>query len=324
MSKIRKIPYKGKDHGGFEEEWCCHKKASEWWYATGYLTDMDKKLYSFQFTLVKPHVFSLEPYVIMLALTDFGATKHYYSQKTALVSRSVVIDEDTVSFGNIAKVVKGESSMMLTARHKDFALDLKLDYGKGAFWHCDNGFLRMGVDAPEETTTYYSYTNMPTMGTMALNDEIMAVSGKSWFDKQGGTFHLLNRMTHWEWFSLRFFDDEEMMLFTFPQSDYQDGTYISKNGTARRLVDYKVTPLGFVTVNGIVYSAGWALSVAGLKEEGYTITPLMKGQVNLGYYEQLAGIYNQNGEKVGLCFVELLPGVYNKKISMMTLFKKTD
>jgi predicted secreted hydrolase len=213
--------------------------------------------------------------------------------------------------------------MILTARHKDFSLDLQLDYGKGAFWHCDNGVLRMGLDAPKESTIYYSYTNMPTTGTMILNGKKTAVNGKSWFDKQCGTYHLLNRMTHWEWFSLRFFDDEEMMLFTFPQSNYQDGTYISKDGTANRLTDYTVKPLDFVTSNGNKYSTGWTLSVTGLKEEEYTITPLMKGQVNLGYYEQLAWIYNHNGEKVGVCFVELLPGVYNEKFSMM-LFKKVE
>jgi predicted secreted hydrolase len=324
MSKIHKIPYKDKNHGDFEEEWCCHKKASEWWYATGYFTDADAHMYSFQLTLINPHIFGVEPYIIMLALTDFRAEKHYYSQKTKLLSKSIVIDKKTVSFGNIAKVVKGKSSMILTASHNDFSLDLKLDYGKGAFWHCDNGVLRMGLDAPKETTTYYSYTNMPTTGTMTLNGKKTAVNGKSWFDKQGGTYHLLNRKTHWEWFSLRFFDDEEMMLFTFPQSNYQDGTYISEDGTASRLIDYNVIPLDFVTVNGSKYSTGWTLSVKGLKEEEYTITPLMKGQINLGYYEQLAWVYNQRGEKVGMCFVELLPGVYNEKYSMMMLFKKVD
>jgi hypothetical protein len=61
----------------------------------------------------------------------------------------------------------------------------------------------------------------------------------------------------------------------------------------------------------------------GLKEEEYTITPLMTGQVNLGYYEQLAWVYNQSGEKIGACFVELLLGAFNEKYSMM-MFKEVD
>jgi predicted secreted hydrolase len=323
MSAVHKIAYKGRNHGSFEEEWRCHKKASEWWYATGYLTDVRGELYSFQFTLINPRVFGIEPYIVMLALTDFKTGRHFYCQKTALLSRSIVIDENSVSFGSVARVVKGESAMALTASHKNFSLDLTLGYGKGAFWHGDDGVLRMGVDAPEETTIYYSYTNMPTTGTLTLNGEQRTVNGKSWFDKQGGTYHLLNRKTHWEWFSLRFFDEEEMMLFTFPQSSYQDGTYVSKGGAASRLTDYEVKPLDFVTVDGNKFSSGWTFSAPGLKGEEYTITPLMNGQMNLGYYEQLAWICDKSGEKVGMCFVELLPGVYNEKYSML-LFKRVD
>ena len=47
----------------------------------------------------------------------------------------------------------------------------------------------------------------------------------------------------------------------------------------------------------------------------------MKGQLNLAYFEQLAGIYDPADQQVGLCFVELLPGVYNK-VSPTLLFRK--
>ena len=43
---------------------------------------------------------------------------------------------------------------------------------------------------------------------------------------------------------------------------------------------------------------------------------------NLAYFEQLAGIYDPAEQQVGLCFVELLPGVYNEKVSPALLFKK--
>ena len=66
---------------------------------------------------------------------------------------------------------------------------------------------------------------------------------------------------------------------------------------------------------------GWTLDVPGLKAEHYTIRPLMAGQPNLAYFEQLAGIYDPANQQVGLCFVELLPGVYNK-VSPALLFKK--
>jgi len=50
----------------------------------------------------------------------------------------------------------------------------------------------------------------------------------------------------------------------------------------------------------------------GFKEEAYTITPKMDGQLNLFYYELLADIKDRDGTEVGVCVVELLPGVYNQ------------
>jgi hypothetical protein len=38
----------------------------------------------------------------------------------------------------------------------------------------------------------------------------------------------------------------------------------------------------------------------------------MEGQLNLFYYELLADIKNKQGETVGYCVTELLPGVYNE------------
>ena len=50
----------------------------------------------------------------------------------------------------------------------------------------------------------------------------------------------------------------------------------------------------------------------------------MDGQINLAYYELLADIVNPKGEKVGYCFVELLPGVRNPNMNpgIKNLIKK--
>lgn len=314
VGKMRPLPYRGRSHGTFEEEWGIHKGCSDWWYATGYVTDEVGRMYSFQFTLLRLRISVLRPYVVMLALTDFQDGKHYYFQRMTLSPGGVRIESDAVGFGGIASVEKSPEGLLFKTRSADFALDLLLRYGKGAVWHCDNGFLRMGIDHPKQSTIYYSYTNMPTTGTLTVHGQKKTVSGKSWFDKQGGPYAIRNRWCMWEWFSLRFFDDEEMMLFSFPQDGYRDGTYVRRDGTASRLNEYSITPVDFVYPDGRTkYSSGWKVSVPGLKDESYTITPLLKGQMNMGYYELLAGINAPDGARVGLCFVELLPGVYNTK-----------
>lgn len=324
MPKFKKQRYRGRDHGSFEDEWGLHKACSEWWYTTGYLTDDLDRLYSFQFTVLRVHVSVFFPYLVMLGLTDFSTGKHEYYQNLQFSSKGIVIGPDTVGYGDIAQIRKGKEGMKLLVRHKHFSLDLELDYGKGPVWNCDEGFLQMGIPDKKQTTVYYSYPNMPTAGTLKWGGEKLKVKGKAWFDKQGGPYSLINPKTHWEWFSLRFFDDEEMMLFSFPQDDYQDGTFIPKDGSYQRLQNYTLTPSDFTYPKGVKYACKWELMVPGLKEEAYTITPLLKGQMNMGYYELLARICNQKGEEVGLCFAELLPGVYNKTFKKSLLAKTGD
>ena len=199
------------------------------------------------------------------------------------------------------------------------------------FGMSDEGVLVMGLPKdPKQRTVYYSYPNMPTSGQVVIREAagqqetVLQVQGKSWFDRQWGPYSLIDPATHWEWFSLRFFDDEEVMLFAFPQHPYYDGTFFTREGKRILTRNYQYTPLGFTEAGGLIFSEGWELTLPGIKEEKYTINPLMKGQLNLAYYELLAEILNENKEKVGYCFVELLPGVRNpkNKIKAKNLLKK--
>ena len=212
--------------------------------------------------------------------------------------------------------------MRIAGRAEDFAYDLFLGYGKGAFWHCDHGKLQMGISHPRATTLYYSYTNMPASGTITIDGKTSAVNGKAWFDKQGGTYPITNPSCMWEWFSLRFFDDEEVMLFSFPQVPYADGTYIHADGTSERLKSYSVTPLKFTQAGGYRFSCEWQLELPGVRRERYRILPLTEGQLNLAYFELLAAVLDEDGKQAGYCFVELLPGVYNKRIRSDLILRK--
>jgi hypothetical protein len=244
--------------------------------------------------------------------------------------KDVQVTAYTVHFQSLAHLKREADRMLLTVKTDAVDLDLILDKGKGAFWHADDGVLVMGgAEDPRRRTVYYSYTNMPTTGEVIIRDQNggssrLKVTGKSWFDRQWGPYALTKVETQWEWFSLRFFDDEEVMLFTFPQCPCYDGTYIGKGGQRRLVRDYTCAPKGFIDVDGLTFSRGWDLTMPGIKEEKYEIRPLTDGQMNLFYFELLAGIYNNAGEQVGLCMVELLPGARNPQNKMNTfdVFKK--
>ena len=58
------------------------------------------------------------------------------------------------------------------------------------------------------------------------------------------------------------------------------------------------------------------MKLPGIKDEVFTITPKMDGQLNLAYYELLADAIDINGNIVGFCVVELLPGVYSENVKV--------
>jgi predicted secreted hydrolase len=325
------IPYRQENHGDFDSEWSVHRKVSGWWYITGYFSEPENldQLYSYQFTVVKPWIFGISLWILQLAITDVQTGKHHFSQRMLFLDPDIYVTEDTVNYLSFAHLKRESDRMLMTVRTEAFDLNLSLDKGKGAFWHADNGVLVMGdTENPRLRTVYYSYTNMPTTGELILHEaqseqKTMQVTGKSWFDWQWGPYAIINAYTHWEWFSLRFFNDEEVMLFAFPQCPYYDGTYIRRSRERRLVRDYTITAKEFIEAAGMTFSKGWDLVMPGVKEEKYEILPMTDGQLNLVYFELLAGIYNSAGKKVGLCMVELLPGARNpqSKIIFLNLFK---
>ncbi len=312
MKNIQYTASPGVPHRSMEDELLCHRNGSEWWYCTGFVTGGSGRLFSFQFTLARVRFHMVQMHILMTALTDFESRTHHYAQKPVFFARDVVITREKVGLRGTAELGFRGGEISLDMNGSEYSLAVGMRAEKPPVWHCDDGVLKMGLDDPKETTYYWSYTNLAVSGKLTLGGREHEVSGKAWFDKQGGTYTLTNRWTNWEWFSLRFHDGEEVMLFSFPHDDYRDGTYIQRSGSSKRLNDYKITPLGFTEVGGRKFSCGWKVEMAGTKDGEYTIIPKIDGQLNLFYFELLADVRDKRGRDVGYCVVELLPGVYNE------------
>jgi hypothetical protein len=112
-----------------------------------------------------------------------------------------------------------------------------------------------------------------------------------------------------------------MIYFVNTCGVYYDGTKIEKNGDYSRLSNYTVTPQGFIQAGGYKFSSGWGLHIPGVKDEDYTLVPVIDGQFNLFFFELLAEIRNKNSQTVGYAVVELLPGVYNKKLNSFNILQ---
>ncbi len=331
MGNIAYIGGTGVPHGTFEDEFLTHKACSEWWYSTGYLSDAAQNLYSFQFTLARIRLTGVPFHMLLTALTDIGQKKHYYAQHQAFFGKNIESGLAGTSFGELAQIRYSPDQnssfggMELSMRAKEYTLNLRMRAQKAPVWHCEDGMLRMGIpDDPKEVTYYYSLTNLSADGVLELDGNALPVAGKAWFDRQGGTCRLTNPLTNWEWFSFRFFDDEELMLFSFPRTGYADGTYIKEDGTYRRVTDYQIEPLGYYTEPRTKYrfSCGWRVRIPGVKEEEYLVRPLADGQFNVFFFELLAEVVSRAGERVGYCVVELLPGARNKRIKPWLALKR--
>lgn len=321
----------GVPHKSFEDEFLTHAKCSEWWYATGYLEDEDKNLFSFQFTLAKIKVAGIRFHMLLTSVTDINAQKHYYGQQQAFFGKNIITTSHETTFVNLASVKYAPSeksalgNMEMSINTKEYELRLNMRTQKAPVWNCEDGKLQMGIlDDPRQITYYFSFTNLSAEGALVLNGKEHKVKGKAWFDRQGGTYQLTNHSTSWEWFSFRFFDNEEVMLFSFPQTNYTDGTYIRENGAYQRLNDYQIEPLDFITEPNTKYkfSCGWKVKINNIKEEEYLVKPLTDGQFNVFFFELLAEVTNKQGKCVGYCFVELLPGARNKKIKPLLALKR--
>jgi len=331
---MKKISYNPDKHQSFETEWGLHKGGREWWYATGIMFDDEGNMYSYQYTLLHLAMGLVTPKVAMVALTDYKNNRHYYLQTRPNKNEKVYIDENEASVSNVASARKEKDGMRIKLYHKDFSMDLLCHYGKGSIWHCDDGKLQMGIPGEKATTLYYSWTNMPSEGVLKIDGKEIKLHGKTWFDKQGGPYNMANMKCHWEWFSLRFFDDEEVMLFSFPHNEVPeyDGTFIAKDGSYHRLNDYKIESLSVTEYKGLKWSSGWKLHM-NEKEQDYIIEPIQEGHMNFAYFEELCYVKNSSGEIVGYAFAELLPGVLNAKelssgnggdISMKNLFARVE
>ena len=320
MKEIQYTTSPGIPPRSMNEEFLCHKKGPEWWYSTGYMHDENGELFSYQFTLAKIRVYGIRFNILITAITDFKTGKHYYAQESIFFERGVIITSGRVGVDDKAEMTFGDEALGLHMTGQDFSFSADLEVSKPRAWHCDQGSLMMGIE--NNWTYYWSYTNLTLSGKLVLDGMDHKVTGKGWFDKQGGIYNLLDRRTQWEWFSMRFFDNEEVMLFSFPHVPYQDGTFIGKTGEPSRLNVYQVEPLGWSEAKGLKFSSGWKVMINGVKDQEYTLVPIIDGQFNFFFFELLAEIKDRTGKVVGYSFVELLPGVYNERNTALSAFAR--
>ena len=316
-SKNITVPFDGINHQDVIHEWSPHNAVVEWWYLTGYLAGEQKEVYFYQFTVFHGYggLFDLtEAYALHLSLTDCNTGRHIFHEEISHVSDSVFGDSKCIVF-NDSSICLDEQKIMIQARSEKLNFDLESRLTKDPVWHGRNGIISMGHPEKEkENSHYFSFTNLAAKGKIDFKDKqgrwtSIKGRGKSWFDKQWGAFSELG----WEWFSFRFFDDEEIMLFSFPRTGHKEGTYVDKNGKAVVFDDYEYQVKKWTAFYGRNIGLGWVVSLP-FKSKKYYVEPMVEDQFNLSilnsYWEGICKVFDGDGELVGYCVIETTGRAY--------------
>jgi len=226
---------------------------SEWWYFTGILqtpSGSAPRRFGYQFTLFRQ---ALDPqpaarasawaaaniYMGHLAISDldgdprqprFHAFQRFARDGLDLAGARAVPFEVWVDDWRVAGPADGSQSFPVTLRARAAAgdqttgaagpsdripqvgLDLVASAGRGPILQGDRGLSQKG-SAAGNASYYYSFTRLPTEGTITLGGQALTVAGTSWLDREWSTSALDAGVVGWDWMGIQLDDGRDLMVY---------------------------------------------------------------------------------------------------------------
>ncbi|MFQ5873199.1 MAG: lipocalin family protein [Dehalococcoidia bacterium] len=252
---------------------------TEWWYYNGSLRTADGRDYGFHYVIFKIDVpFLPNTNIAHLSITDHQ-TSDYLTDQRQQLSESPLKDDSGFSFTIDGWTMAGfDGRDHLSASIGDYAFDLSLNSKKPPVLHGGTGLIGFG---PAGNSYYYSRTRLAISGILSVKGQEAPATGFAWFDRQWGNFTVV--ALGWDWFSLRFDDGSELMLYQLKDEDQRTiqyyGTYIARTGQQETLADSDVTVKSTGTwtspASGAEYPMGWTLKVPS-RSIDIALTPVIK------------------------------------------------
>jgi predicted secreted hydrolase len=286
-----------------------HPRSSiEWWYFSALVHDAAGTPYSVFFTL-----FSSGGALVPIAQVRNLHTGAVVGQSEALAAGAVSTSAVDVNAGgaqlrfdpraNVWELAVSGPSLDLSLRQRP--LKRYVLHGGGT------GVIRQSLAG---VSHYYSATRMRAEGTVVVGGKPDAITGEGWFDHQWGNFRDDPRAFDWDWFSCRFADRTELMLYRFrdrrtgrPLGRFANGTYVGRIGRTVAIRRFRATA-GPRTLDaaGHEWPLDWQLAVPKLhlSERLRSVAPdqLVRSTILPTFWE---GVADATGSRRGPCFVEL-------------------
>jgi predicted secreted hydrolase len=307
---------------------------TEWWYFTGNLENSDGRKFGYELTFfrsalsAKPHSSrsvwrNNQLYMAHLTLTDVKENRFYTDERFSRAGNELAGAADNkyqvwLYDWSATAQDKVDFPLRLRAKSDEFAIDLLLNTQKSPVLQGEQGLSRKSAESGN-ASYYYSYTRLPTLGTLTIGGINHSVTGNSWMDREWSTSSLSKEQSGWDWFALQFSDNSELMFYRLRR---KDGQQDSNSAGSLVLADSTKVPLKMqdVTVktldtwrsphSKINYPSRWRLSVPSQKLE-VDIVPLINDQelnVSFRYWEGAVRVDGtKNGKTIsGQGYVELV------------------
>ena len=259
----------------------------EWWYYTGHLTG-DGRRFGYQVTFFRvgvdpepenPSIWAVRDlFMAHLAITDLDRGVHVMDERLnragvgwagARSDRLEVWNEDWSLRRD------GATHVLELMSAQGFGVRLRLEEGGPPVAHGRDGFSQKGP-TPGNASHYYSFTRMPTEGTLVLDGVSVPVSGRTWMDHEFGTSFLEASQQGWDWFSLQLDDGTDLMLFQICERDggadpQSSGTVVGPRTGIQALIGgtFALSPgrRWRSPTSGAAYPVEWRVEVPGLALE---------------------------------------------------------
>lgn len=279
----------------------------EWWYFTAFVHDASGTRYSVFFTLFASRG-SLIPISQVVNLKTGALVGHTEGLAAGQPgARSL----DVKTAGTRLRYQPKSNRWFFSAAAPAFAVSLVQHPLKPYALHGRRGLIDQSAAG---TSHYYSSTRMTAAGTLRVGTATMAIHGQSWFDHQWGNYRDDPRAFNWDWFSCRFDDDTELMLYQFldpatgqPLAVFRSGTYVDAAGqTFRVRTSNAIAGTRSLRDSGHTWPLDWTLDVTSpsLTETLTSLLPdeLVRNTILPTFWE---GPATAIGTKHGSCFVEI-------------------
>ena len=301
----------------------------EWWYYTGNLDAADGRRFGYQVTFFRvgidpapgnPSRWAVRDiYMTHVAIGDPSGRRYRAAERInragpgiagAATDRYHVWNDDW----SASRDTDGRHTIHVVAA--DLGVDLQIDEGRPPTINGSDGISRKGNEQGN-ASHYYSLTRMPTRGTIALDDEEIAVTGESWMDREFGTSFLEADQVGWDWLALQLSDGRDLMIYQLRRRDgsadvHSSGTLTDADGQVRHLSssDFSLTPTGTTyrsPTSGATYPIGWRVEVPREAIALTVSTPLPAQELDfsrttgVAYWEGLVDVHGtgRNGATIG-------------------------